>query len=180
MDKMTITEALAEIKLILKKIDKLQKVVNSNLFRYEHSKDPFESDGGSRMFAEASLQSIKNLYQRLSKIRAAITKANLENSLTIGDTTLSLHEWLTYKREIAKPTIAYYLELQNSLKQKMDEHDKRPQVYKDEATGKIEIAKLHASLDYAKIVAENQKLSDIEQTLDGKLSLKNATIVIEV
>jgi hypothetical protein len=43
----TITEALSEINLIKKKIEKKQQDVIGNLVRWEHLKDPFESVGGA-------------------------------------------------------------------------------------------------------------------------------------
>lgn len=101
MEKITITEALSEINLIKKKTIKKQEIVTQNLARAKHMPDPYVNEGGSFEFNKRELQAIKDLNLRMTKIRGAISRANLENKITISGETRSINDWLTWKREIS-------------------------------------------------------------------------------
>lgn len=178
MEKMTITEALAQVKLIEKKIESKTQFVLGNLFRYETQKDPFEAKGGARQVLESEIQALQDNYRRLEKIRAAIAESNIDNQLTVGEQTRSVHEWLTFKREVAPKQIALFQTIHTQMKQRLDKDAQQPQVYKDEE-GKTHLAKLVTNLDYVEYVRKYEKQQEIFETLDGLLSLKNATTVIQ-
>src|SRR5271154_1619796 len=102
MEKMTITEALSEVKLIEKKVTKKRETVMQNLVRAEHIPDAFVNEGGSNKVLTSEIQSIQDLSLRLEKIRASIARANLDHDITLNEKTKSIHEWLTWKRETAE------------------------------------------------------------------------------
>ena len=56
MAKLTITEALAEIKTIGKRLEKKREHVKGFLFRQDVFKDPFYSEGGSFSMIERERQ----------------------------------------------------------------------------------------------------------------------------
>ena len=179
MSKMTITEALAEIKLIEKKAEKKRQTVGANLVRYEHVKDPFESDGGSKVAMKREVQSIGDLENQLVKIRSAIAKANIETTLTVGEQTKSVYDWLTWKREVSEKQVQFFKHVYENIKHQIDKQATNPQVFKTEE-GQVQVAKLSYNLEYADFLSASQKLSDTLETLDGKLSLKNATVMVDV
>lgn len=176
--KSTITEALSELKLIEKKIAKKQETILANTIRAEHVKDPFESEGGGEKYINAELQSVKDLRNRFVKIRAAIAKANAETFITIGTISKSVAEWLIYKREISTGEGKFHQELYNKTKGMLDSAIARPQAFTN-AENKPDIVRLVSNVNIASLLKENEEIADALEKLDGQLSLKNATVVIE-
>lgn len=180
MEKMTITEALSEVKLIVNKIQKKRATVLGNLTRYEHIKDPFTTEGGSQEAIKREVQSMTDLEKRLVRIRTSISRANASTDITIGEKTQSVADWLTWKREIAPTLKAFVTQVHQSLKKQIDEHAARPQVIRDSEKNQVAIATLVVNVDYEDALNVAQKIEDMYETLDGKLSLKNATTFIEI
>ncbi len=179
MEKMTITEALSEIKLITSKVEKKRAFVKSNLIRAAHMTDPLEKDGGSTKVLTQELQSVKDLEIRLEKVRYAIAKANIENQITLGETTKSIFEWITWKREISAASLNMTNGIHTLIKSELDKISKQPAVYLDQDQ-KTQIVRIIPNLDYNEFVKKAEVISDMIEQLDGKLSLKNATIVISI
>ena len=101
MSKLTITEALAEIKTINKRLQTKRQNTLQYVARDARVKDPLEREGGSVEFLKRERQSIKDLEQRVVAIRTAIQRSNLETRTTIAGRELSIAEWLTWRREIS-------------------------------------------------------------------------------
>lgn len=178
MEKMTITEALAEVKLIEKKIEKKKENISRNLVRFEHTPDPYSSDGGSQKVMSQELQSIQDLETRLVSVRGAIARANIGTTLTIGEVTRSLYDWITWKREIAEKRIKMFNEFGSAIKRQIDKEASSPTAIKS-AEGQYTFAKLVTNLEYSMLQGKFEKEGEIQEVLDGKLSLKNATTVVE-
>ncbi len=178
-EKITITEALSELNLIKKKIDKKKEMILANLAKVKHVPDPYAKQGGGAQANLNELQGIKDLSTRLIRIRGSIAQANLNNKISINGHELSIHDWLTWKREIAPLKQKFFLDLCQKTKQNMDHWAKTPQVFKDEE-GKTHLAEYESNIDYADIMKEAEHLGDCLEKLDGQLSLRNATIVIDV
>ena len=98
---LTITEALAEIKTITKRLDKKRQSITPFLARQDGLKDPLEKDGGSVKFIAEERQSILDLETRIITLRSGIAKANAETSITIGKTTRTIADWLIWRREVS-------------------------------------------------------------------------------
>lgn len=179
MEKITITEALSEVNLIKKKIDKKKEMILANLAKVKHVPDPYARSGGGAQANLNELQAIRDLGTRLMHIRGAISQANLSNRIMINGTDLSIHDWLTWKREVAPLKQKFFLDLCSKTKQNMDHWAKNPQVFKDDE-GKTHLAEYESNIDYAGIMKDTEHIGDCLEKLDGQLSLKNATIVVEV
>lgn len=181
MTKMTITEALAEIKLINSKLDKKRARVLENLIRYEHETDPFAHEGGSSVYCNAEVQSIEALEENIAKIRSAIMSANLSNSAEVMGKTRTLYEWLVWKRDLVEKQKYFYLNVYTKSKERIEYLHKNPHtVGKPEAGVTPELAKIKPSLQHADFSKKHEEVCDVLSKLDGVLSLKNATIVIDV
>lgn len=178
MEQLTITEALSEIQLVTKKIAKKQTDMMGHLVRMTHVKDPFESEGGSYAHNDKEHQAIRDLNKRLVSLRAAISKANTDNKLTIGDTERTIFEWLAWKKEVATNYLNFVKSVYATTKTTLENAAARPQVIKDEATGATKLIECVANVDYPKWLKEYETQQDTLGKLDGQLSLKNATIVI--
>jgi len=178
MTEITITEALAEIPTIEKRIVKKQKFILNYLYRKSSIRDPHEKDGGSSELIARERQAILDLQERLIKIRFVIQQANAENTITIGSQTKSIGNWLTWRREIA-PKEQQFLnqiaeDLQRMRNKAMNEGvgvtDKDPGFSSDYVVNINELA----------LSKEIEELENILGTLDGQLSLKNATIKVDL
>ena len=80
----TITEGLAELKTIVKRVEKKKEFILAHGCRMEIVKDPFAKEGSSAPAEIAkAMQSINDLCDRIVSIRDAIACANQETELTI-------------------------------------------------------------------------------------------------
>jgi len=181
---MTITEALAEIKTIGKRLEKKRSAIAANLARDSRLKDPFED---SVKYVASERQAITDLESRIVAIRTAIQKSNLETKTTVNDKTMSVGEWLTFRREVAPGRQAFLGQLNQGIKQMRDKVTRdggRVTSGVASATAIVEANKptieivLH--LDEKALLEEQELLEKTLGDLDGKLSLLNATTVIDV
>ncbi len=97
----TITEALAEIKTIAKRVEKKRLFVQQNLGRQDGIRDPHQANGGSQALLAQERQAIGDLGTRVVQLRRGIAGANVANSISINGETRSIQDWLTWRREIA-------------------------------------------------------------------------------
>lgn len=179
MSEITITEALAEIPTINKRIEKKQEVIKTYLYRQSAVRDPLEKDGGSSQLIIQEMQSIKDLEQRMIDIRSAIQNINAFNSITIEGKERTIADWLTWRREIAPKEQEHLRSLFNQLQQVRAQAQQR-------GVNVIEKDKGEYSSDFIVNINEKKLVEDIENIetilgkLDGQLSLKNATLIIDV
>lgn len=162
-----------------KKIEKKEQTIKQNLVRVEHVKDAFESVGGSQAFITSEIQSLGDLRRRYVAIRGAIAKANLENRIQLENFDLTIADWLVWKREVAQNELNFFNLAHQSVKNELDRASKQPQAYKDEK-GESHFVKVVANADYPTLVKRAETLQTLLDQLDGKLSLKNATVMVEV
>lgn len=179
MAKITITEALSDINLIKKKIASHQNNIKSVLVRMKHIKDPFESDGGSTQMIKRAKQALTDQQKRLEKIRGAISSANLTHEITVGETTKTIFDWLTWKREISGDHAEFVQSVYQTVRNEQQRIEKSPQVYED-AEGKKHMVELVSNIDISDWLREIEISTEMLEKLDGQLSLKNATIVIDI
>ena len=171
----TITEALAEVPTIAKKVSKKQQFVQDFLSRPAAVRDPHEKDGGSAELIRRELQAISDLEQRLIAIRSGIAGSNAVTKITIGTTTGTVADWLTWRREIA-PTQQMRLNgMANTLRTLRNKAQQQGVKVAENPEG---------FTDYIININERDLADQIEAlettlgALDGQLSLKNATTTI--
>jgi hypothetical protein len=171
----TITEALAEVPTISKRIAKKQQFVGDFLARQAIVRDPHEKEGGSAELIKRELQGIADLEQRLIAIRSGIAHSNAVTTITIGSTTRTITDWLTWRREIAegqRQRMALMANTLRSLRAKAQQ-----------SNGKVG-ENVDGPTDYIININERELADQIEAlettlgALDGQLSLKNATVTI--
>lgn len=183
---MTITEALAEIKTIGKRLEKKRTAVLSNLARDARLKDNLA--GGAEEFVRTERQAIGDLETRIVVIRTAIQRSNLETKATIGETSKSVAEWLTFRREVATGRQQFLTNINNGLRglrDKITREGGRVSTGAVSATAIVESGKqapleVIIHLDEKALLEEQELLEKVLGDLDGKLSLLNATTVIDV
>ena len=176
----TITEALAEIRTISKRVDKKRQGVMQYLARDARVKDPLEKEGGSFEYVKKERQSILDLEKRVVAIRVAIAKSNLATSLSIGSQSMSVFEWLTWRREVSKYQQEFLGALSSGIRgirDKMQKEGKRVVAAEADADAQKGDAIVH--LDEKALLGDIENMEQVLGELDGKLSLLNATTLVE-
>jgi hypothetical protein len=176
----TITEALAEIKTIGKRLDSKRTSINPYLIRQEGVRDPLEKKGGSEKFISEERQSIADLENRIIELRRGIQQANDNTQVTINGTSRSISEWLTWRRDVAPNQRTFLAQLRNTL------NGFRTQARQKDAalisataiTAETKPTDYIVNIDEAQLSADLESIEDTLGQLDGQLSLKNATITI--
>jgi hypothetical protein len=179
MPPITITEALAELKTIDRRLAKKREFVLSYLIRQEMFKDPLEKDGGSVSAIRREMQSIVDLEERRVSIRRAIQQANERNAVTVGKHTRAIADWLVWKREVAPAHQQFLAGIRGKIEQARQEALKKGASLAQSA----EAARPNdviVNVNEQDLAREIENLEDVLGKLDGQLSLKNATLFVEV
>lgn|SRR3990167_4041310 len=177
--KLTITEALAEVKTIEKRIQKKREFVMSYLYRQEALKDPLAKEGGSGAAIDRELQAIRDLADRHVAIRAAIARANAETTLSVNGTTRSVADWLTFRREVAPTSSQFLREVRGRIDAVRSEASKRGFVTVA-AGAEARPGDVVVNLDEMTLAKDIEAMEETLGQLDGALSLKNATTFVDL
>jgi len=173
----TITEALAEIKTIDKRIEKKREFITTYLVRNEQLKDPLDRDGGSFEAIRRERQAIKDLEELKVAIRRAILDANQENTITLSGTIRSIADWLVWRREVAPTQERFLTTLRRNIDANRAEAQKRGLAVAE--PDKARERDLIVNLNEAELAEEIERFQETLGALDGQLSLTNATVNIE-
>ncbi len=175
---LTITEALAEIKTIGKRLEKKRDGIMPYIARQDGVRDPFEKDGGSTSFIAAERQGIRDLGSRIVALRTGIQKANDATSITLGGQTRTISEWLTWRREIA-PNEQNVLAAIRGQVNNVRETAKRQGVALAAPGSATQPQDFIINVNEQELAAQIESLEETLGALDGQLSLKNATVIVK-
>ncbi len=175
---MTITEGLAEIKTIGKRIDKKIQFIGQYLARTEGVKDPLAKDGGSQAVIASERQAINDLWNRIVAIRLAIADANRNTSATVYGFTRPISEWLVWRREVAPRKQTFLGSLRTGIEQARAEAKRRGTAIATSDTGNPN--DVVVSIDERELLKDVESIEAVLGELDGRLSLHNATATINV
>lgn len=172
----TITEALADLKVIDKRIEAKRTFVGNNILRHAQLKDPLEKEGGSWEAIKRERQAIGDLEAQKIAIRRAIVSANATNSISVNGTTRSIADWLTWKRDVAPSQRGFLAQIQSGINtNRQNALRQGAKVTKEGEAGPTDIV---VNLNEQELAKEQEELEATLGTLDGQLSLKNATITV--
>lgn len=176
----TVTEALAELGTIEKRLNKKKEFVLSYISRPEGLKDPLVKDGGSFEALKSSRQAIKDLGDRVVRIRTAIQASNMKTTITIGDVTKTVSEWLAWRKEVAPEQQSFLMSLNTKVQQARNAAAQRQASVVTEGKTASKDTDVHINVDEGELAKEAEFLEEVLGTLDGQLSLRNATVQIDV
>lgn len=185
MSKLTITEALQEIKTINSRLVKKRETVLKYIVRDSRVRDPFEDKGGSNAYIKQERQSIGDLEARIIAIRTLIQQANLTNILAIEGVEKSVAEWLTWRREVAAGQKQFLQQIFSTIQQTRTALQQKGGKIVAMASAQVSFDK-DAPIEALVAVDEQETIQMIEGMenvlgiLDGRLSLFNATTTIDV
>lgn len=177
---MTITEGLAELKTLGKRIEKKREFIGIYLARQDGIKDPLEKDGGSAAVIAKERQALGDLLLRHVAIRTSIQKINQSTPITIADETKTIAEWLTWRKEIAGGTQVFVQKMRQTIQQVRNQAQQKGWTVVANTGTAAQPTDFVINVDEAALAADAEKLETILGTLDGQLSLKNATVTIDV
>jgi hypothetical protein len=181
MGTMTITEGLAEIKTIGKRIEKKRTFVLNYVARQNMFVDVLAKEGGSAAAIERERQAIKDLEERIITIRRAIQIENGKASITIAGITMTVADWLVWRREVAPGRQRFLGQIQERINRVREEAKKIGYKTGPAPTDPSDaLGDIGVYLPEKELSAEVERLEEILGTLDGLLSLRNATLTIEV
>lgn len=191
----TNTEALAKITLLINKMDKKNEFILRFLTRQEQYKDPLEKSvaGGSPVAIQSELQAVNDLQEELVKLRLAIAESNAITLITVAGITQTVARWLIWKREVYPKAQYLYDKMSQTISsargilsqasvkklirnvRSFEGLERNINPEDDRDTGGIVV-----NIDEKQLQERIEKLSETYDTLDGALSLKNATTFITI
>ena len=178
MTEMTITEALAELKTIGSRINKRNQTVLQYLYWDAKLRDPMEKEGGVIEFVSRERQAVQDLEERMVKIRVAIQRANLDTVLELDGHKRSVSEWLVWRREVAggqQNTLRSMSQRINQVRQQAVQQNRSLTETRDASPEEIIV-----TVSERDLAADMDGLEEVLGVLDGRLSLLNATVTIEI
>ncbi len=176
---LTITEALAEIKTIGKRLIAKRAFIAQNLARMDGLKDPLEKDGGSVDVIERERQAITDLETRIVALRRGIQRANTETPITIDGTVKTIADWLTWRRDVAPETKKFLMGIQGSIQQIRQQARTKGQNIVGSGSEATAPSDIIMNLNEGDLAHDIEEMENILGQLDGQLSLKNATVIIQ-
>lgn len=177
----TITEALAEIKTVGKRIEKKREFINQFLARQDGVRDPLEKDGGSIKVIEKERQAVVDLENRIVALRGGIQSANDTTTVAINGETRTISEWLTWRRDVAPGRKAWLGQVRGQLNGIREQAKRQGSalVSANATTADTKPTDIVVNVNERALAEESEKLEDTLGQLDGQLSLKNATVQIK-
>lgn len=180
MAQVTLTEALAELKTLEKRIESKRAAILPFLVRQERMKDPLLKEGGSAEYIKRERQAINDLQERIVRIRSRILEANFKTVITIGNMSRSIQDWLTWRREVSAAQASLLRDIVKTVTAARASAQSKGVAIVPTGEKAVNDSDLIVNVDDASMAKEIEGLEQILGTLDGQLSLKNATVVIDV
>lgn len=177
--KLTITEALAEIKTIGKRMEKKREFVLGYLARQDAMKDPLEKDGGSAHLIENEQQALRDLGQRIVRLRSLIAEANRKHKINCRGLTETVADWITWRREVAPGRMKFLNQIRSNVSQIRAQAQKQGLNVLGTSDGTARPTDVIVNVSEQKLAFEIERMEEVLGTLDGQLSLANAVFFIE-
>ena len=177
-EQITITEALAELKTISKRLASKRQFIVQNSVRHGVLRDPFEK-GGSTQAEQIGRerQAHNDLMARWVSIRDGIAKANAETRLVVEGVNRTVAEWLIWRREFADDEHRLLAQMQGAAQQIRKEIADKFGAAEGQSDERMQAV---VNFDEAAVSEEAERIESILGRLDGALSLHNARTSIEV
>jgi hypothetical protein len=172
MPRLNISEAINQIEVIDRLVARKQQLIDAYLLREAAVRDPLERDGGTAGVLAREYRSIQALLGRKVRIRRAVQAANEQATITHGDTTRSVADWLVWKREVVARRSRFLGQMRHRIEQ-----GRRSVSRKGAAPGR---ADLIVHVNEKDLSGEVESLEELRGYLAGQLALKNATVLVEL
>jgi hypothetical protein len=185
MRQLLITSALAEIKILKDRIKKKNAIILTPfvMFRSSAIIDPFGRDGGSEKVIASARKSVEQMEKNIVQIRTAIQKKNLESVVTSGKYTMTIAEWLIWRRDIyTDKSVALQQILARVNADRTKFANELAQVANSNST-EAQTKKAQTEVVNINQKALMEEIEDLEAAfgdIDQRLSIFNATTFIDI
>lgn len=176
----TVTEALAQLKVIGKRIESKQTFVAQNMTRDEQLKDPLAKDGGQSLVIEREMQALRDLRELEVSIRRAIAQANATTEISINGHTRTIADWLRWRRDVAPGERDFMRLLVSTVERARQRAGSKGGglVSASANVGDSKPSDIVVNMSEVSLNKSYEELQALLEILDGQLSLKNATIMV--
>jgi len=198
--KMTITQALRELKLLANRIDKqLENDKYSHYFLPNQSVKDAKSPEEFDKIARSSYQSILDLINRRTLIKSKIVQSNAVTSITIGSSSMSVAAAIEFKTSIQNKKLLIHTLTQQRKRAELEQSKRMEQVDKDliamlsaNTEMSVEDRELYsksfrtskegtlAGIDFSIIEQLEKEVEAFESNVDTLLTISNSTTFIEL
>lgn len=178
--KYSITEALAELKTIDKRIQAAAEFISKYAIRQGSTIDPLDDEGGSHVIVPQKMQSITDLLERKLAIRTAINKVNAVTNVTVCGVTKTVAEWIVWRRECSGKELLHLTNFQRGIMDARQQCNAKQMTLKDDGTQPSKVTEVSSFIKELALQKRIEWIHEVNGTLDGKLSLVNATTLVEV
>jgi hypothetical protein len=114
------------------------------------------------------------------RIRAAIYRANTETVVTIGNVARSIADWLVWRREVAPNAKQFVAQIRGAVNSARTQATQKGLAVRAADAAQGSPNDVVVNVDEKALADEAEALETVLGTLDGQLSLKNATTFVEV
>ena len=174
----TITEALADIKTVAKRIEKKREFILGYLARPDGVKDPLEKDGGSAEAIKREEQAIGDLETRVIALRRGIGLANDRVAVEVCGQSRTITDWLTWRRDVAPKRKEFLGRVSATVRQLRQNATKQGFATLAPGQPAANPNDMIVNIQEAALAADIERLEQTLGELDGRLSLHNATAMI--
>lgn len=174
----TITEALAEIKTIGKRMEKKREFIFQYIGRQDGLKDPLEKEGGSAALIAKEMQAVGDLETRIVALRRGIQRANDATQVTVAGQTKPISDWLIWKRDVSPKAKEFLTKMRVSINAARDQARKQGVSIVGPGEAAARPTDVILNVDEAALAKAIEAHEGALGDLDGQLSLKNATVMI--
>jgi hypothetical protein len=176
---MTLTEAFAEIEAINRHLTLQHAFLLALAVRPANLRDSLASTGGSAAMVAQEMQSLKALEDHRLAVRRAVRAVAQSATITIGEQTRTIADWLEWRRKVAPGRRSLLRSMRESIqsarKQAQDWNYAQPEG--NVSVRPIDIVVNVHEPDWAR---QSEFLEEALGSLDGQLSLKSATLTIDI
>jgi hypothetical protein len=176
MPTLTVAEALAEVATIGRRLEQKHCLIATYLLREQQYRDPLRGEGGSAAVLARELASVRALHERMVLLRRLIQNAYERTTITFGEQTRSLADWLTWKREVSARRAGFLRKLSARITRARGEAARQG---RERAAGD-KPADVIVHLNETELAEDQESLEELLGYLEGQLALKNATLTIAV
>ena len=179
MAEITVSEALAVLKTLEMRINKKLGNILPYVYRQEALRDPLDDVGGSKSYINKEIQSMEDLQEYRLDLRRAIQDSNEKTDVTVLGETRTIADWLMWRREILPHKQNVYTQILAKIEQARNEANRQGYAISQQDNKRFS-PDFIVNVDEAEMREKLDRLQNIDGKLDGQLSLKNATTVIDV
>lgn len=176
MTRLTIVEALQEVKTLQARIAKKREAIIRYFARDARLKDPLE--GGTQVWVQKERQGIGDLEERIVQIRTLIQQANQIHSLTVNGVTRTVAAWLNWRRDVSEGAKQFLNLMAAQVTAHRNNATRQGQVVTDKESGAPN--EILIAVKEQELASQVEHMETVLGSLDGKLSLVNATMYIEL